>query len=114
MLDLVTFFKQDFVIHGRIFRSLYSKEHTVFLVELAERTSDGITRNPDLTGCLSFPVFLEWHNPMHLNKTQVILGFDTSIYLSQGFADPRQVVREDGARSLELGTRTNVSARERT
>lgn len=70
--DLITFFKQDFVIHGRIFRSLYSKEHTVFLVELAERTPDGITRNPDLTGCLSFPVFLEWHNPMHLNKSQTL------------------------------------------
>lgn len=44
----------------------------MFLVELSEKTLDGVTRIAGPSGCsFSYQEFLEWHNPMLFNKQQV-------------------------------------------
>lgn len=69
--DLINYFKNDFVIHGRVFRPFYAKDHSVFLFELNSAFALGrVLPNPQ-DGRISFGQFLQWHNPMMLNKNQV-------------------------------------------
>ncbi|KAF8517651.1 RNA dependent RNA polymerase-domain-containing protein [Gautieria morchelliformis] len=67
---LLTFFKNNFVIHGRVFRAFYAKDHSVFLFELPSTYSSGRLQQDPHGGRISLAHFLEWHNPMAFNKDQ--------------------------------------------
>ncbi|KAF8520442.1 RNA dependent RNA polymerase-domain-containing protein, partial [Hysterangium stoloniferum] len=67
---VLTYFKNDFIIHGRIFRPFYAKEHAVFLIQLDYIYKDGVAVHHPPFGMISFDEFLKWHNPMPLNKDQ--------------------------------------------
>lgn len=69
---LLDFFKNDFVIHGRVFRPFYAKDHSVFLFELNSIYTFGRILPDPHDDRISFDQFLEWHNPMTINKNQVI------------------------------------------
>lgn len=74
------FFKnQGLVINGRVFRAFYARSNAVHLVE----TNEGSFRAADpLLGDLSrgsLKDFIEWHNPLYANPSQV--RFPSVIFL---------------------------------
>ena len=83
--------RRPLVIRGRVYRSFFAKEDTVFffhtneVVEPASNTETTIrVREPtdphaDPLG-MSLKDFLEWHNPLGLNDQQVCFGFVTRTY----------------------------------
>ncbi|KAF8640931.1 hypothetical protein AX17_000578 [Amanita inopinata Kibby_2008] len=70
--DIRRYLCNKFVLCGRVFVPLHAKEGTVYLVE----TNDDSQRKPqDSCGdqCRrAFADFINWHNPLHLNKSQPI------------------------------------------
>lgn len=68
--QLVGFFTQRFLLNGRIFQALHSKDSTVYLVE----TSRLPCLEPDLR-LKSLWQLINWHNPIETNATQVRIQF---------------------------------------
>lgn len=63
------FFSKPFVLWGRVFRSFYAKDDTVFLF----RTNEIMENSrivPDRVPGLSLLQFLDWHNPLESNSNQ--------------------------------------------
>jgi RNA-dependent RNA polymerase len=105
---LLTFFKNNFVIHGRVFRAFYAKDHSVFLFELPSTYSSGHIQQ-DLHGDrISLPQFLEWHNPMAINKGQVrTCPCQVHIHRCHSFCQVTcKMVCAHGSRAIELSPRS--------
>ncbi|KAH8114962.1 RNA dependent RNA polymerase-domain-containing protein [Phellopilus nigrolimitatus] len=90
--DLAAFFYRPFVINGRVYRGLLSKEHSVFLYMTNERVENRRIVSPkdDVDspgGQMSLLRFLNWHNPLKENQNQTVvkwaarfaLGFSNSV-----------------------------------
>lgn len=66
-VDLQKFFRQSFVFNDRVYKAFYAKDTTVFMIHVAnELYSKG-----DPSSGLKFLAFIEWHNPMKYNLSQV-------------------------------------------
>ena len=64
------FFKRPFVLWGRVFKTFYAKDQTVFLFRTNEPCPGLDSRGSNLPG-LSLQEFLMWHNPLQENSKQV-------------------------------------------
>lgn len=64
------FFFRPFILWGRVFRSFYAKDRTVFLFRTNEMMMDG-KFYPDHFPGPSLLRFLDWHNPLETNANQV-------------------------------------------
>lgn len=71
------FFRRPFIIAGRVFRAFLEKEKNVFFFMTNENSDPGLVLDT-VSQKLSIDDFLNWHNPIELNKNQVRLW----IYLS--------------------------------
>ena len=71
---LVNYFSRPFVLLGRVFRSLFYKEKTVFMVETNEQIVDGNIISPPWRsndrGPWPFLEFVRWANPPHVERNQ--------------------------------------------
>jgi RNA-dependent RNA polymerase len=67
---LTQFFQKPFVLWGRVFRTFYAKDETVFLFKTNE-IFDATHIRPGHYPGLSLLQFLEWHNPLEYNHSQV-------------------------------------------
>ncbi|EJU04097.1 hypothetical protein DACRYDRAFT_14289 [Dacryopinax primogenitus] len=63
------FFLQKFVFMGRVYRSFFVKENTVFLIETNE-THCGTKARDRFR--LSLWEFVNWHNPLYCNQQQIM------------------------------------------
>ncbi|TFK55073.1 hypothetical protein OE88DRAFT_1732348 [Heliocybe sulcata] len=69
---LVEYFKNPFILHGRVFRAYFAKEMTAFLFQTDEIvTADGRVVMPP-GGMWSISRFIEWHNPLSQNQHQTM------------------------------------------
>ena len=68
--DLRAFFKQKFVLCGRIFVAFGAKDNKVFLMETPE-DYERTMRVPGDESRISLNDFVAWHNPLELNSEQV-------------------------------------------
>jgi RNA-dependent RNA polymerase len=71
---LVRFFSQRFMLCGIIYRAFYAKDGTVFLIATDELSGTARLPYHAQPRPLSFLDFLNWHNPILLNSSQVLLG----------------------------------------
>jgi hypothetical protein len=67
---LIAYFRNPFVIWGRIFRAFYAKDDNVFLFRTNEIFDESHIR-PDHFPGFSLLQFIEWHNPLEFNRNQV-------------------------------------------
>ncbi|KAF8067671.1 RNA dependent RNA polymerase-domain-containing protein [Lyophyllum atratum] len=68
---LQDFFRKPFVLWGRVFRSFYAKDATVFMF----RTNEGMVNGeivPNRFSGFSLLAFLDWHNPPLTNSNQAM------------------------------------------
>lgn len=67
------YLRNPFVICGRVFRAFYAKDDTVFLFKTNEiwLSEDVIIPGPKGGDGMSFEEFINWFNPMDLNRAQV-------------------------------------------
>lgn len=80
------FFKRPFVLWGRVFKTFYAKDQTVFLFKTNEACPSLDSRGSNLPG-LSLQEFLMWHNPLQENSQQsmtkwaarTVLGLSNSV-----------------------------------
>ncbi|KAJ3789073.1 RNA dependent RNA polymerase-domain-containing protein [Lentinula aff. detonsa] len=66
---LMDFLRRPFIIAGKVFRAFLEKEKNVFFYMTNESPELGSTVDP-VSRNLSFESFLNWHNPIELNKRQ--------------------------------------------
>lgn len=73
--ELMDFFRRPFIVSGKVFRAFLEKENNVFFYMTNEALTAHLTVGPEqkVPGRLSFEEFLEWHNPIDLNRHQVRL-----------------------------------------
>jgi RNA dependent RNA polymerase len=68
---VVEFLTKKFVLLGRVFVPFHSKDGSVYMVETDENY-DRMSQDWCADGeRLSFPQFMEWHNPLRYNSRQV-------------------------------------------
>lgn len=80
--ELLRFLCRPLVLCGGVFRAFFAKENNVFFVKTNEHW-DGRTLTKTTPGILSFIEFLDWHNSMERNSSQVS-GFNSAaIFLTE-------------------------------
>lgn len=71
--ELVEFFKQPFVLNGKVFRAFFERDMTVFMFMTNERLTNG--RRPSIVvedrSQMGLAELFEWHNPIQENMNQV-------------------------------------------
>jgi RNA-dependent RNA polymerase len=75
---LLNYVQRPIIITGRCFRAYSTRDLNVFYVETNEGSSDTKQMrqwllNDPFPGTLSFLNFINWHNPLNYNKSQVTL-----------------------------------------
>ncbi len=70
--ELVSFFRHPFILNGSVFRAFYEKDKSVFLFMTNEVVEGfGISPRRFRPDRISLVDFLDWHNPIMENTTQV-------------------------------------------
>lgn len=101
-------FKQAFVIWGRIYRACYAKSDNVFLYW----TNESLGGGPPVPGRLSFVDFIYWHNPLQANANQVSMGFDcAALVADDAFLAHDQVVCPHGTWLFDFCSGSSSEAR---
>jgi hypothetical protein len=104
------FLCSKFIICGRAFVPFHAKDGSVYMVE----TNDSSHRQPR-NECgdqfrLSLSKFIDWHNPLAINKTQVRIQFLTLLFSCFDVAQANQQVRHPVCTgTIELCTGDRVS-----
>ncbi|KAK2459332.1 hypothetical protein APHAL10511_008646, partial [Amanita phalloides] len=103
--QLITFFKQRFVLWGHVFQACYAKDDNVFLLKVNEMML--VNGSIEKTGGFSLEDFVEWFNPLESNKKQPLskwaarfsLGFSNSVPGPQ--ISPENILHEDDICDLD-------------
>jgi RNA-dependent RNA polymerase len=69
---LLDYLRRPLILCGSVFRAFFAKDHNVFYVKTNEGTNgDSILSDAPVPGVMSFLEFINWHNPLDLNRKQV-------------------------------------------
>ncbi|KAF4602055.1 hypothetical protein EYR40_005257 [Pleurotus pulmonarius] len=69
--DLIQFFSRPFILGSEVFRAFYAKDDNVFLFGCSE-SWNGLCIKPSQPQDFSLMDFLQWHNPLDVNKSQTM------------------------------------------
>ncbi|KAH8101472.1 RNA dependent RNA polymerase-domain-containing protein [Cristinia sonorae] len=114
---LIQYFQKPFVFDHQVYRAFFAKDLTVFLVETAEKwTGEAVvpdqTRGPLI---LSFMDFINWHNPLHCNRTQSMAKWTSRFALGLSSSVPGiRVDQMDCLAETDIENRESVSKDSKT
>ncbi|KAF9465114.1 RNA dependent RNA polymerase-domain-containing protein [Collybia nuda] len=98
--DLNLFFSKPFVLWGRIFRSFYAKDDTVFLFRTNEIMNAAQIVPAGVAG-LSLLQFIDWHNPLEPNSNQTMTKWSARFALGLSNSVPGPKITLENIRHLE-------------
>ncbi|KAJ3843405.1 RNA dependent RNA polymerase-domain-containing protein [Lentinula raphanica] len=85
--ELMNYLRRPFIIAGRVYRAFLEKEKNVFLYMTNESPDVGCPVDP-MSRNLSFEAFLNWHNPIELNKRQSVAKYASRFALGLSTSAP--------------------------
>ncbi|KAF8581588.1 hypothetical protein K439DRAFT_1353522 [Ramaria rubella] len=98
--QLLGYFKNNFVLHGKVFRPFYAKEHSVFLFDIDSIYTQGrMVPNPHSK--ITFDQFIQWHNPMRLNKHQSLAKWCARMALGLSNSVPGVIITPENIHEID-------------
>ncbi|KIK68052.1 hypothetical protein GYMLUDRAFT_216523 [Collybiopsis luxurians FD-317 M1] len=91
---LMNYFRRPFIVSGKVFRAFLEKERTVFLFMTNEYPEKELVANPN-SSSLSFLDFLNWHNPIELNKAQSAAKYASRFALGLSTSAPGLLLKPE-------------------
>ncbi|KAJ4498650.1 RNA dependent RNA polymerase-domain-containing protein [Lentinula lateritia] len=98
--ELMHFFRRPFIIAGRVFRAFLEKEKNVFFFMTNENSDPGLVLDT-VSQKLSIDDFLNWHNPIELNKNQSAAKYASRFALGLSTSAPGLEIEPQNIFSIE-------------